>query len=122
MLWIGKIRTELSPSRRSKLLIERGRPLKRRTRLETRDVVDEFRPLGQEIEHHAPAERRTKDDVGGGKLLAHQVRAFGDGVGAHVHHRVEIAITKHGAPRLLLAGEGTVGDRRLDAAWAEEQP
>ena len=51
-----EIRAELSPSRRSKLLIERGRPLKRRTRLETRDVVDEFRPLGQEIEHHAPAE------------------------------------------------------------------
>ena len=77
----------MSPSRRSKLLIERGRPLKRRTRLETRDVVDEFRPLGQEIEHHAPAQRRADDDVGGGELLAHQVKAFGNGVREYVHQR-----------------------------------
>ena len=40
---------------------------------------------------------RADDHVGGGELLAHEVRAFADGVGQHVHHRVEIAIAEHGA-------------------------
>src|SRR5206468_3699350 len=80
-------------------------------------VARELGPLGQHLEHHAETKLRADHHIGGGELLAHDIRSRRDRLGHHVHHRVEVAIAEHAAARLLLARGGAVGHRRLDAAW-----
>src|SRR5262249_6880728 len=108
--------------RRHQLLVLRVCPLERGAFIESAHIGHELRRFRQEIDQQAQAQGRADHDVGSGELLAHQVAPSGHALGGHVHRGLEIAIAQRGPPRLLLARIGAIGHRRLNAAWAEEQP
>src|SRR6185437_6224594 len=66
------------------LLVFRFRPLGRRSRRDARGIVGEFLPVGDHLEHHAPADIGADQHVGGGELLTHQPRTFLDGFRQHI--------------------------------------
>jgi hypothetical protein len=73
---LGEHRRGVLPLGSGKFLIEGDRALQCRALAEPTDTGRKFGPFREKLEHQTPAERRAKDDIGGGELLAHEVGAL----------------------------------------------
>ena len=96
--------------------------LQRRPLRQPPDIGGEFRPLRNDLEHHAPAQRRSHHHVGGGELLAHEIRALLHRFRHHVHDGVVVAVAERALPRAFLARKCAVKHCGFEATWPEEQP
>src|SRR5258708_12986567 len=110
------------PSHLREFLILRLRPLHSGPIHETRDVVRELLALRNRLEHYSKPQVRSDDEVGGGKLVAHQERPGRNGFCDNVHHGIEIAVPKGLAPDLAGARKCAVHHGALEYAGPEEQP
>src|SRR5258708_5616967 len=81
-------------SRRRQLLILRGGAFRRRSLGHAARIGDEFRPLRDALEHHAPAQPRADHHVGGGELLAKKIGPRPHRLREDVHHGLVVAIAE----------------------------
>src|SRR5688500_7330507 len=68
--------------------------------LEARDIVGQFFPFRDQLEHRPPADVGTHHHVRSSELLAHEVWSRRHRLAQDIHYPLEIAVTEDAGARL----------------------